>query len=171
MQVGGGIGSGIADEEFEGAGAKMVKKPADVFAADMIIKVKEPLPEEYSLIRKGQVLYTYFHFAAARELTEAMVESGAICIAYETVEDQNGRLPLLTPMSEVAGRLSIQEGAKFLEKPMGLELKEADELRACCWEACRACPRRRWPSSAAASSAPTRPRSPRAWAPTSSSWT
>src|SRR5690349_15608619 len=120
VQSGGGVGSGIADEEFQKAGAKMVKKAADIFAAaDMIIKVKEPLPEEYPLIRKGQVLYTFFHFAAARELTEAMIETGAICIAYETVEDQHGRLPLLTPMSEVAGRLSIQEGAKFLEKPMG----------------------------------------------------
>jgi alanine dehydrogenase len=120
VQSGGGLGSGIADEEFQKAGAKMVKKAADIFsAAEMIIKVKEPLPEEYSLIRKGQILYTFFHFAASRELTDAMIDSGAVCIAYETVEDQHGRLPLLTPMSEVAGRLSIQEGAKFLEKPMG----------------------------------------------------
>jgi alanine dehydrogenase len=120
VQTGGGVGSGIGDEEFQKAGAKMVKKAADIFAApDMIIKVKEPLAEEFPLIRKGQVLYTYFHFAADRELTEAMIETGAVCIAYETVEDAHGRLPLLTPMSEVAGRLSIQEGAKFLEKPMG----------------------------------------------------
>jgi alanine dehydrogenase len=116
----GGVGSGIGDEEFRKAGAKMVKKAADIFAAaDMIIKVKEPLPEEYGLIRKGQLLYTFFHFAADRELTDAMIGTGAVCIAYETVEDAQGRLPLLTPMSEVAGRLSIQEGAKFLEKPMG----------------------------------------------------
>jgi alanine dehydrogenase len=120
VQAGGGLGSGIPDEEFQKAGARMVKKAADVFdAADMVVKVKEPLPEEYRLIRKGQILYTFFHFAASRDLTDAMIATGAICIAYETVEDAEGRLPLLTPMSEVAGRLSIQEGAKFLEKPMG----------------------------------------------------
>jgi len=120
VQAGGGAGSGIGDREFQEAGAKMVKGAAEIFAAaEMIIKVKEPLPEEYGLIRKGQILYTFFHFAASRELTDAMIGTGAICIAYETVEDSHGRLPLLTPMSEVAGRLSIQEGAKFLEKPMG----------------------------------------------------
>ena len=120
VQAGGGLGSGITDAEFVQAGAVMVKKAADIFAkAGMIIKVKEPLPEEYGLIRKGQLLYTYFHFAASRELTDAMLKTGAVCIAYETVEDAGGRLPLLTPMSEVAGRLSIQEGAKYLEKPMG----------------------------------------------------
>jgi alanine dehydrogenase len=120
VQAGGGLGSGIADAEFQKAGARMVRKAAEIFAAaDMIVKVKEPLPEEYGLIRKGQVLYTFFHFAASRELTDAMIDTGAVCIAYETVEDAQGRLPLLTPMSEVAGRLSIQEGAKFLEKPMG----------------------------------------------------
>jgi alanine dehydrogenase len=120
VQAGGGVGSGIADEEFQRAGARLVKKAADIFAAaDMIVKVKEPLPEEYELIRKGQILYTFFHFAASKELTEAMIDSGAVCIAYETVEDEHGRLPLLTPMSEVAGRLSIQQGAKYLEKPMG----------------------------------------------------
>jgi alanine dehydrogenase len=85
----------------------------------MIIKVKEPLPEEYALIRKGQLLYTFFHFAAARELTDAMIETGAICIAYETVEDAQGRLPLLTPMSEVAGRMSVQVGAYCLQKANG----------------------------------------------------
>ncbi|MCK6481128.1 MAG: alanine dehydrogenase [Planctomycetaceae bacterium] len=120
VQAGGGLGSGISDAEFKDAGAKMVKKAADIFAeADMIVKVKEPLAEEYGLIRRGQILYTYFHFAASRELTMAMIETGAVCIAYETVEDAHGHLPLLTPMSEVAGRLSIQEGAKYLEKPMG----------------------------------------------------
>ena len=120
VQSGGGAGSGISDDEFRKAGAKMAKKAAEIFAAvDMIVKVKEPLPEEYPLIRKGQILYTFFHFAASRDLTDAMIDSGAICVAYETVEDERGRLPLLTPMSEVAGRLSIQEGAKFLEKPMG----------------------------------------------------
>ena len=92
----------------------------DVYAtADMIIKVKEPIAPEYKLIRKGQLLFTYFHFASDRALTEAMVESGATCIAYETVTDRDNRLPLLIPMSEVAGRMSIQEGARFLEKPQG----------------------------------------------------
>ena len=120
VQVGGGIGSGIPDDAFANAGAKMVKTAKDIFAkAEMIMKVKEPMPKEWPLIRKGQVLFTYFHFAAAQELTEAMIGSGAICIAYETVEGKGGTLPLLTPMSEVAGRLSIQEGAKYLEKPMG----------------------------------------------------
>ena len=119
VQEGGGVGSGIADEAYTAAGAKLVRAAKDIFAsADMIMKVKEPLPDEYGMIRKGQTLFTYFHFAAAKELTDAMIASGAICIAYETVE-ANGSLPLLTPMSEVAGRLSIQEGAKYLEKPMG----------------------------------------------------
>jgi alanine dehydrogenase len=81
------------------------------------VKVKEPLPEEYPLIRSGQSLFTYFHFAASRELTDAMLRSGATCLAYETLRDAQGRLPLLTPMSEVAGRMSIQEGAKYLERP------------------------------------------------------
>ena len=117
VEQGGGLGSGISDAEFEAAGAEIVEGHANVFArADMIMKVKEPLPEEYGLIRSGQVVFTYFHFAAARELTEGMVKSGAVCIAYETVE-HGPHLPLLTPMSEVAGRMSIQQGAKFLEKP------------------------------------------------------
>ncbi len=117
VEKGAGVGSGISDAEFTEAGAELVEGHANVFAkADMIMKVKEPLPEEYSLIRPGQVVFTYFHFAASRELTEGMIASGAVCIAYETVEE--GRtLPLLTPMSEVAGRMSIQAGAKYLEKP------------------------------------------------------
>ena len=91
---------------------------AEVFArADLIVKVKEPLEVEWPLIRPGQLLFTYFHFAASRELTQAMLRSGATCVAYETLRDRRGTLPLLTPMSEVAGRMSIQEGAKFLEKP------------------------------------------------------
>jgi len=91
----------------------------DVYATgDMIIKVKEPIESEYSLVREGQILYTYFHFASYQPLTEAMVKSGAICIAYETVQNADGSLPLLVPMSEVAGRMSIQNGAKYLEKPM-----------------------------------------------------
>lgn len=115
-----GEGSGFADEEYAAAGATILPTIEDVYAtADMIIKVKEPIEPEYKLIRKGQVLFTYFHFASDRALTDAMVESGAICIAYETVTDRDHRLPLLIPMSEVAGRMSIQEGARFLEKPQG----------------------------------------------------
>lgn len=115
-----GEGSGFSDEEYKSAGATILPTIEDVYAtADMIIKVKEPIAPEYKLIRKGQVLFTYFHFASDRELLDAMLESGAICIAYETVTDREHRLPLLIPMSEVAGRMSIQEGARFLEKPQG----------------------------------------------------
>jgi len=114
-----GIGSGIPDQEYIDAGAKLADSNEEVYGwADMIVKVKEPLPEEYDLIRPDQVVFTYFHFAASRDLTEAMQKTGATCIAYETTEDAQGRLPLLTPMSEVAGRMAIQEGAKYLEKPM-----------------------------------------------------
>jgi alanine dehydrogenase len=113
-----GLGSGIYDQEYEEAGATLVETAAEVYGqADMIIKVKEPQSEECGLIRSGQTLFTYFHFAASRELTEAMLASGATCVAYETLRDGKGQLPLLTPMSEVAGRMSIQEGAKYLEKP------------------------------------------------------
>ena len=115
-----GEGSGFADEEYAAAGATILPTIEDVYAnADMIIKVKEPIEPEYKLIRKGQVLFTYFHFASERALLDAMLESGAVCIAYETVTDRDHRLPLLIPMSEVAGRMSIQEGARFLEKPQG----------------------------------------------------
>lgn len=115
-----GEGSGFADEEYVAAGATILPTIEDVYAtADMIIKVKEPIAPEYKLIRKGQLLFTYFHFACDRELLDAMIESGATCIAYETVTDRDNRLPLLIPMSEVAGRMSIQEGARFLEKPQG----------------------------------------------------
>lgn len=113
-----GEGSGITNEEFAAAGAELTDGPADIFArADMIIKVKEPMPEEYAMIREGQIIFTFFHFASSRELTEAMRERRAICVAYETITTHDGKLPLLTPMSEVAGRMSIQEGAKYLEKP------------------------------------------------------
>ena len=115
-----GEGSGFPDEEYKAAGAEILPTIEDVYAeADMIIKVKEPIKPEYKLIRKDQVIFTYFHFACELELTEAMLESGAVCIAYETVTDRDHRLPLLVPMSEVAGRMSIQEGARFLEKPQG----------------------------------------------------
>lgn len=115
-----GMGSGMSDEDYIVAGATIVASAEEVYAqADMIVKVKEPLASEYELIRAGQIVFTYFHFASSLELTKAMIKSKAICIAYETVEDKQGRLPLLTPMSEVAGRMSVQQGAKYLEKPQG----------------------------------------------------
>jgi len=113
-----GDGSGLTDEMYQDAGAVLVDTAAEVWGeADLIVKVKEPQPEEWPLVRSGQVVFTYFHFAASRELTEAMLHSGASSVAYETLSDEAGRLPLLTPMSEVAGRMSVQEGAKYLEKP------------------------------------------------------
>ena len=115
-----GEGSGFPDEEYTAAGAKILPTIEDVYAiGEMIIKVKEPIAPEYPLIKKGQVVFTYFHFACDLPLTEAMIKSGAVCIAYETVVDRQGHLPLLVPMSEVAGRMSVQEGARFLEKPQG----------------------------------------------------
>jgi alanine dehydrogenase len=114
-----GVGSGIEDTEFQRAGATIVATAEEVWKrSDMIVKVKEPLAPEYKLCRSGQTVFTYFHFAASRELLNAMVASGADCLAYETL-DVDGKLPLLTPMSEVAGRMAVQEGAKYLEKPMG----------------------------------------------------
>ena len=114
-----GEGSGFADETYVQAGAKLLPTIEDVYAkAEMIIKVKEPIEPEYKLIRKDQLLFTYFHFASYEPLTHAMIESGSVCLAYETVELPDRSLPLLVPMSEVAGRMSIQEGAKYLEKPM-----------------------------------------------------
>lgn len=119
VQATAGTGSGFSDEEYEQAGAKILPTIEEVYAiAEMIIKVKEPIASEYSLIKKGQLLFTYFHFASYEPLLHAMIERGAVCLAYETVE-RDRALPLLVPMSEVAGRMSIQEGAKYLEKPMG----------------------------------------------------
>jgi len=118
VEAGAGLGSGLADDDYLQQGCEMVQGPEEIFArADMIIKVKEPQPSEWSLIRDGQIVFTYFHFAADRELTEAMLQSGCSAVAYETLSDERGRLPLLTPMSEVAGRMSVQEGAKYLERP------------------------------------------------------
>lgn len=115
-----GEGSGFSDEQYRLAGAEILSKMEEVYArAEMILKVKEPVEAEYELIRKDQLVFTYFHFASSRALTEAMIKSGSVCLAYETVERADGALPLLIPMSEVAGRMSIQEGAKYLEKPMG----------------------------------------------------
>ena len=115
-----GVGSGFSDEDYTRVGAKIAPTAADVYgAADMIVKVKEPIKQEYELIRAGQILFTYFHFAASRELTDAIINSRAIAIAYETVIGRDGSLPLLVPMSEVAGRMAPQEGAKYLERTMG----------------------------------------------------
>ena len=114
-----GEGSGFFDEDYQNVGAIILKTIEEVYLlSDMIVKVKEPVAEEYPLIKPNQVLFTYFHFASSEELTFAMLKSDAICIAYETVEDTDGSLPLLTPMSEVAGRMAIQQGAKYLEKPI-----------------------------------------------------
>lgn len=115
-----GEGSGFSDSEYQAAGATILNTIEEVYAiAEMIIKVKEPIESEYSLIKKDQLLFTYFHFASYEPLTHAMIDRGAVCLAYETVEKADRSLPLLIPMSEVAGRMSIQEGAKYLEKPMG----------------------------------------------------
>ena len=120
VETNAGVGSGFKDADYIAVGAQMLPTPKDVFdTADMIMKVKEPIKQEYELIRKGQVLFTYFHFAADRALTEAIVKSGSIAIAYETVQRADNSLPLLIPMSEVAGRMAPQEGAKYLEKTMG----------------------------------------------------
>lgn len=119
IQTDAGFGSGFFDKDYEDAGAVILETIEDVYAiSDMIVKVKEPIAEEYSLIKPNQVVFTYFHFASSEVLTKAMIKSKAICIAYETVEDKDGSLPLLIPMSEVAGRMSIQQGAKYLEKPI-----------------------------------------------------
>ena len=118
VEKGAGLGSGFSDELFSSVGAEICNSIEEVYSkSEMIIKVKEPLKQEYPLIKKDQIIYTFFHFASSKELTEAMIKSGAICIAYETVQNDDNTLPLLTPMSEVAGRMATQQGAKFLEKP------------------------------------------------------
>ena len=115
-----GINSNFSDNEYKNAGAKILDDNISIFnISDLILKVKEPIEKEYKLIKENQIVFTYFHFASHRPLLDAMIENKSICIAYETVEDDNGSLPLLTPMSEVAGRMATQEGAKYLEKPMG----------------------------------------------------
>ncbi|MEO8451876.1 MAG: alanine dehydrogenase [Gemmatimonadota bacterium] len=120
IEKGAGEGSGFADQAYLQAGAQILGTADEVWAkADMIMKVKEPIAVEWPRMRTGQVIYTYFHFAAAEELTRAVIKSGAVAIAYETVQLPNGELPLLTPMSEVAGRMAVQEGAKYLEKVYG----------------------------------------------------
>ncbi len=120
VQATAGVGSGFSDAEYTEAGASMLPTIEEVYGkAEMIIKVKEPIASEYPLIKENQLLFTYFHFASYEPLTTAMIERKAVCLAYETVEKKDRSLPLLIPMSEVAGRMSIQEGAKYLEKPMG----------------------------------------------------
>jgi alanine dehydrogenase len=120
VEAGAGVGSGFADGDYETSGAKLLPSAKEVWAAcGMIVKVKEPLAEEYPLMRENLTLYTYLHLAADRPLTEALLRNKVKGVAYETIRDRQGGLPLLKPMSEVAGRLSIQEGAKTLEKPMG----------------------------------------------------
>ena len=118
VQTEAGLGSGFTDGDYKKVGAHILDTIGQVYAiSEMIVKVKEPIAEEYAMVQKNQIIFTYFHFASSLELTEAMIESKAICIAYETVEEEDGSLPLLTPMSEVAGRMAIQQGAKYLEKP------------------------------------------------------
>ncbi len=119
VQTHAGTNSGYEDEQYAAAGAELVDEAADVWAkSEMIVKVKEPIGDELSMMTRGQTVFTYFHFAASRELTEGCLSAGVAAVAYETLTDKHGRLPLLTPMSEVAGRMSVQEGAKYLEKPM-----------------------------------------------------
>lgn len=118
IQSGAGVGSGITDDEYAAYGATIVSTAAEVWnPAELIVKVKEPLPSEWPLLRNGQTVFTYFHFAASEELTRTCLKAGITAIAYETIRDGRGGLPLLTPMSEVAGRMSVQEGAKYLERP------------------------------------------------------
>lgn len=120
VETGAGEGSGYADHDYLGAGATIVGSPQEIYQrSEMVVKVKEPLPAEYPLMQNGQIIFTYFHFASSEELTKAVIEAGIVAIAYETVARANGALPLLIPMSEVAGRMSIQEGAKYLEKTYG----------------------------------------------------
>lgn len=115
-----GIGSGFTDDQYVAAGAEMIATPAEIFEkADMVMHVKEPLPAEYDQIRKDQIVFTYLHLAAAEELTNALIKSDSINIAYETIQKADGSMPLLTPMSEVAGRMAIQQGAKYLEMAQG----------------------------------------------------
>jgi alanine dehydrogenase len=114
-----GTGSGFTDEQYLQAGAEMLPTIEDIYkTGDMIIKVKEPVEKEFSLVRPNQLFFTYFHFASSEKLTKAMIRSDSVCLAYETVEKADGSLPLLIPMSEVAGRMAVQQGAKYLEKPM-----------------------------------------------------
>jgi len=120
VQQNAGVGSGFPDEDYLAAGGRLVEAPEAIYEqAELIVKVKEPQPAEIAMLRAGQVVFCYFHFASSRELTESCLAAGIVAVAYETLTDWAGRLPLLTPMSEVAGKMSIQEGAKCLERPAG----------------------------------------------------
>nr|MBA3707070.1 alanine dehydrogenase [Bacteroidota bacterium] len=120
VETNAGNGSGFTDADYKKAGATMISTPKQIFdAADLIMKVKEPITPEYNLIREGQVVFTYFHFASSKDLTLAMMKNKCIAVAYETVQKEDGSLPLLIPMSEVAGRMAPQEVAKYLEKTLG----------------------------------------------------
>jgi len=119
IEKGAGLGSGFSDKQYQDAGAVILDSPAEIWAMDMIMKVKEPIASEYKYFREGLILFTYLHLAAEPELTKALIENKVVGIAYETVQLENGSLPLLTPMSEVAGRMAAQVGARFLEKPEG----------------------------------------------------
>jgi len=120
VEQGAGEASGFSDADYAAEGAELVATPADVYErSDMVMHVKEPQPSEYAMIRPGQIVFTYFHFAASEELTRAMIERKAVCIAYETIEGPHGGLPLLTPMSEVAGRMAAQQAAKYVERAQG----------------------------------------------------
>lgn len=115
-----GVGSGFSDQQYIAAGAEIVETPAEVYQhSEMVMHVKEPQPQEYEMIRENQIVFTYFHFAASEELTRAMIKRKAVCIAYETILDNEGTLPLLTPMSEVAGRMAVQQAAKYVERAQG----------------------------------------------------
>ena len=115
-----GVGSGFSNEDYIAVGAKIAKNAKDIYSkADMIVKVKEPIKPEFSMIKKDQIIFTYFHFASSKDLLKSMMKTRAVCIAYETVQKDDGSLPLLIPMSEVAGRMAPQEGAKYLEKSQG----------------------------------------------------
>lgn len=130
VQATAGVNSGFADDAYTAVGAEILPTIGDVYArAEMIVKVKEPIAPEYKLIRKDQLVFTFFHFASSEPLTRAMIDSGAVCCAYETVERADRSLPLLIPMSEVAGRMSTQEGRYFLENPAA--------AKASCWAASR----------------------------------
>lgn len=120
VETGAGVGSGFSDKEYREAGATMKRNAADIWAkVDMMVKVKEPLPEEYPLFREGLILYTYLHLAADKEQMDALLDGKVNAVAYETLQETDGSLPLLAPMSQIAGRLSLQEGAKYLEKRFG----------------------------------------------------
>ncbi len=119
VQSNAGLASGFTNNDYKNAGAQILDSIESVYdIAEMIVKVKEPIEQEYNLVKANQIVFTYFHFASSQPLTEAMLKSKAVCIAYETVQDDDGSLPLLTPMSEIAGRMATQQGAKFLEKPI-----------------------------------------------------